>query len=138
MKKKSEKNWDVKPRKIVVILFEETKEFFINDTTQQRLWRYYDEHFRERLSITRKHFALYKERKQLPPMFHICTVNGTIADTFIRKMEVAKYFIDHGYASLVKGRLLAEVEEFTDWDKSEYYLSIKDIPVEVMLSLIHI
>lgn len=132
MKKKSENYWDIKPRKIVVILFEETKEFFINDTAEENLWKYYDNHDRGRVAKTRTLFALYKQKNQRPPIFHICTVNGTIGDTFIRKMEVVKYFTDHGYTSLVKGELLASVEEYTDWDKSEFYLSIKDIQVEVM------
>lgn len=132
MKRKDERFWEKKPRKIIVILFEETKEFFINDTVQQSLWKYYDEHFRGRVRLTRDLFSAYKERGKLPPAFHICTVDGTIGDTFIRKMEVAKYFIDHGYSCLVKGELLSSVEEFTDWDKSEFYLSIKDIPVEIL------
>lgn len=132
MKRKDERYWEIRERKIIVILFEETKEFFINDTTQQSLWKYYDEHFRERITKTRSLFAQYKQKKQLPPMFHICTVNGTSATSFARRMEVAKYFIDHGYTSIIKGELLASIEEFTDWDKSEFYLSIKDIPVEIM------
>lgn len=128
MSKKNSNNWETVPRKIFLFLFEEDRSFFINDSTQESNWKYYDGHFRERYTATREQFAKSKKTSKLPPLFLLDTVIGTGADAFQRKIEWSKYFVEQGYKCLAGEKMNEIVREF-DSGESEFYESIKNLPL---------
>jgi len=122
-------DWEIKTRSIFVIIFERSKSFFLNDTTQKNLWKVYDEHYRERHSCTKKPFAESKNQNLLPPIFLLESIEGTSADAFQRCILWSKYFISKGYFCLTGEKIIDFVEKF-DSDTDDFYQSIKDIPIE--------
>lgn len=126
-------DWKIKTRNVFVILFQDDKKFFLNDTTRNSLWKVYDEHYRENHACTKALFAEYKKQMKLPGFFVLETIEGTNADGFQRCVIWSKYFIEHGYACLAGPQMLGFVERL-DTDDEELYQSIKNISLEEICS----
>ena len=124
--------WEQKERKILVIIFENSREFFINDTYQDSVWKYYDSHFRGKYWLTKSRFEACKAADELPPIYCLDAVTGTKNDAFQIKLAWAKYFCDHDYAPVVGPNMQRIIDDFEP-EESLLYQGIKDIPVKKIL-----
>lgn len=124
---------EIKNRKLYVILFPNSKTFFVLDTIHKNIWHVYDNHYRGRSSPTKKQFELCKKENNLPPMYYLGELTGTVYDSFQRKVEWSKYFFEHGFKCLAGEKMEQILNEFTPED-NDFYNSIKNIPIENIIN----
>lgn len=129
---KTNPKYEDKTRKICVFLFPETKEAYVDKTAAKDLWRYYDNHYRERNMMTKQAFHRCKEHDLLPEFYLLEEIFGTDSQAFGRCIAWSKYFSEAGY-----GLLSSKMNDFIhemDAETYEIYKSIQAISIQEICS----
>lgn len=132
IKSKTNPKYEDKKRKICVFIFPETKEAYVDKTAAKDLWRYYDNHYRERNTMTKQAFRRGKEDDLLPEFYLLEEIFGTDSQAFGRCIAWSKYFSEAGY-----GLLSSKMNDFInemDAETQEIYESIRTVSMQEICS----
>lgn len=114
---------------IYVILFPNTRSFFIGKTLDGKLEQIYKQHYYGEIKKTKEAFLRAKESGKNPPMYCVETVETYQEEAFYHCVAWVKYFLDKGYISLCGENLDQYAKELRE-ESRVIYNHIKEITIE--------